>query len=106
MGTGGTGSLGGVTNSLAGGKKNVPAQFWKVILVLPAGTNDISRVSASSRAIAVMMPNNQTVNANNWGFYRTSIDAIETATGFDFLSGLPADIQSALESAVDNGPIL
>lgn len=106
LGTGGTGSLGGVTNSLAGGKINVPAQFWKVILVLPAGTNDISRVSASSRAIAVMMPNNQTVNANNWGFYRTSIDAIETATGYDFLSRLPADIQSAIESVVDNGPIL
>lgn len=106
LGTGGTGSLGGVTNSLASGRINVPSQYWKVILVIPAGTNDLTRVTTTTRTIAVMMPNTQTVNSKTWGFYRTSIDAIELATGYDFFSKLPISIQATIESVVDKGPTL
>lgn len=106
IGTGGTGSLGGVTTTIAGGRINVPARYWKVILILPAGTNDISRVTTSTRTIAVLMPNNQSVNSNTWGFYRTSIDNIESLTGYDFFSRVPVSIQSTIESVVDNGPTL
>lgn len=103
-GSGGTGSNGGVTNTIASGKINVPSHYWQIIVVLPVGSNDASRVANSTRVIAVDMPNTQTVNSQAWGTYRTSVDAIEAITGYDFLSAVPSTIQSAIESTVDNGP--
>ncbi len=103
-GQGGTGSLGGVTNTIASGKINVASRVWKVIVVLPTGSSDVNRVSSSTRVIAVDMPNVQTVNSQTWGYYRTSVDAIEAATGFNFMSNVPTSIQSIIEASVDNGP--
>lgn len=103
-GSGGTGSNGGITHTIAGGNITVPSHYWKVIVILPVGNNDVSRVSSSTRVIAVDMPNNQTVSNQSWGTYRTSVDAIETATGFDFLSNLPVAVQTTLEAMVDSGP--
>lgn len=102
-GQGGTGSNGSA-NTIAGGSINVPARVWKVILVLPTGSNDVNRVTSATRVIAVDMPNTQTVNSQPWGFYRVKVDAIETATGYDFLSAIPTNIQSVIESVVDSGP--
>jgi endonuclease G len=103
-GTGGSGSLGGTTNSIASGSINVPSHFWKVIVVLPIGTNDAARVSTSTRVIAVDMPNQQSVSAHTWGYYRTSVNAVESATGYDFLSNVSTSVQSVVEASVDNGP--
>jgi endonuclease G len=103
-GQGGSGSNGGTTNTIASGAINVPSHFWKVIVVLPVGSNDINRVSTSTRVIAVDMPNNQGVNAHTWGFYRTSVDAIESSTGYDIMNLVPTSIQGAIEAVVDNGP--
>jgi endonuclease G len=103
-GTGGSGSNGGTTNTIASGNINVPSHFWKVIVVLPNGNNDVSRVTTSTRVIAVDMPNNQNVNAHTWGYYRTSVDAIELATGYNFLSNVSTSIQNVIETQVDNGP--
>lgn len=64
LGSGGTGSNGGVTYSLAGGKITVPASTWKIVVVLPDGENDLSRVNSSTRVIAVQMPNSQSVNSH------------------------------------------
>jgi endonuclease G, mitochondrial len=103
-GTGGSGSNGGTTNTIASGNINVPSHFWKVIVVLPVGSSDVSRVTTSTRVIAVDMPNNQSVNAHTWDFYRTTTDAIETSTGYDFLSNVSTTIQSSIESTIDAGP--
>ncbi len=103
-GTGGSGYYGGTTNSVGSGHVNVPAHCWKVVVVLPVGTDDVNRVSSSTRVIAVDMPNTQTVNSQSWGAYRVSVDALEAITGYDFLSNVPASIQSAIELAADNGP--
>jgi endonuclease G len=73
-GTGGTGSNGGVTTTIAGGKVTVPAQTWKVALVIPKGDgDDIARVNASARTIAVIMPNTQGIRNVNWQSYLTSV---------------------------------
>lgn len=103
-GTGGTGSNGGVTNSIAGGAINVHSYYWKVIVVLPIGSNDVSRVTTSTRVIAVKMPNTQTVSNQAWGTYRFSVNSIESLTGYDFLSNVSTSIQSVIEASVDNGP--
>ena len=103
-GSGGTGSNGGTTSTIASGKITVPSRFYKVIVVLPTGNNDVNRVSASTRVIAVDMPNKQTVNAQPWGFYRTSVDNLESITGYNFLSNVSLSSQSTIEAIIDNGP--
>ena len=103
-GSGGTGSLGGTTTTIAGVAITVPARYWKVLVVLPVGSNDLSRVSTSTRVIAIDVPNTQAASALPWGSYRTSVDAIESSTGLDFLSLVPESVQEAVEGVVDNGP--
>ena len=103
-GQGGTGSV-GFANTVGNGVV-VPASTWKIIVVLPNGNGDLSRISTSTRVIAVLMPNNQTVSSQTWGYYRTSIDAIESLTGYNFLSNVPLTIQNTLEAKVDNGPVM
>jgi endonuclease G len=101
-GSGGTGSNGGTTFTIANGKVAVPSQVWKVVIVIPSGTNDVSRVTTSTRTIAVIMPNTQGIRTANWKNYRVSVDQVETLTGYDFFSNVPASIQNVIESVVDN----
>ena len=103
-GQGGNGHNGGTTNAIANGKVYVPAHFWKVALILPDGTNDVSRVTTATRVIAIDMPNTQSVKAHNWGYYRTSVDAIEKATGYDLLNNISVGVQAVIEEQTDNGP--
>ena len=101
-GSGGTGSNGGTTTTIANGHVAVPSQVWKVVIVLPSGTNDVSRVTTSTRTIAVIMPNTQGIRTADWKTYRVSVDQVETLTGYDFFSNVPASIQNIIESRVDN----
>lgn len=102
QGTGGTGSN-GFANTIAGGAVTVPAVTWKVVLILPAGDNDVSRVDANTRTIAVIMPNNDNVGADTWQKYLATIDQVEALTGYDLYSNVPAPVQAAIESKPDAG---
>src|SRR5690606_17474504 len=102
-GSGGTGSKGGLTQTINNGKVTVPSNIWKVVVILPEGNNDVSRVGSSTRVIAINTPNQNSVT-NDWGSYRTSVDAIEAATGYDLLSNLPDSVQTVIEARIDNGP--
>jgi endonuclease G, mitochondrial len=101
-GTGGSGSGGGTTNTIAGGKVTVPSQTWKVVIVIPSGTDDVSRVTNQTRTIAVIMPNTQGIRTTDWKTFRVSVDQVEALTGFDFFSNVPVATQAAIESVVDN----
>lgn len=101
VGVGGTGSNGGVTNTLAGGKITVPSYTWKVILVLPAGDNDVARVDNNTRTIAVIMPNADGIRPDSWQKYLATVDQVEQLTGYDFFSNVPTNIQSVIESRID-----
>jgi endonuclease G len=103
-GNGGTGTLGGVTNTIANGNIVVPSNCWKVIVIIPVGKDDVSRVTTATRVIAVDMPNTEGGIVNQWGNYRVSVDDIETATGYNFLTSLSSTLQNSLESTIDNGP--
>lgn len=105
-GKGGTGSNGGKTNTLDNGKVVVPESFWKVIVILPIGSNDITRIDAQTRVIAINVPNKESVGGTKWGDYRVNIDELENLTGYDFLSNVPSSIQKSLESRKDDGPTL
>ncbi|WP_375433667.1 DNA/RNA non-specific endonuclease [uncultured Hymenobacter sp.] len=105
-GVGGIGSNpgGAVVNTLDQGRITVPSRCWKVVVILPVGDNDVARINANTRVIAIDTPNDNSLNSN-WGTYRTTVDAIEQVTGYDILSNLPVDVQNALESRIDNGPV-
>src|SRR6185436_12923169 len=79
----------------------VPSSTWKVALVLPQGTNDISRVSCSTRTIAVIMPNTQGIRNDDWQNYLTTVDAVETLTGYDFFANVPDAIENAIEAGTN-----
>ena len=99
-GTGGTGSK-GTTNTINNGHVNVPANVWKVAVIIPAGDNDINRVSAATRIIAVNTPNINTINSD-WKKYIVTVRDIENATGYNLLSALPQNVQDAVETKRDN----
>lgn len=101
-GAGGTGSNGTAT-TIDNGKVTVLAQIWKVIIVLPEGTDDVNRLTSSTRVIAVNTPNINSVSST-WGNYRTSVNAIESITGYDLLSALPDNIEAVLQAKTDTGP--
>lgn len=103
-GTGGTGSNGGVTMTVANGHVTVPAFTWKVIIVLPVGDNDVARVNKNTRTIAVIMPNVQGIRTNDWRIYRVSVDTVEALTGFNFFSNVSVMTQNVIEKRADIVP--
>jgi DNA/RNA endonuclease G (NUC1) len=102
VGAGGTGANGGVTMTLADGRVTVPAYTWKAALVIPKDSgDDISRVSCSSRTIAIIMPNIQGIRNDPWENFLTNVDAVETLTGYDLFSSLPEPIQRCVEAGIN-----
>jgi endonuclease G len=102
-GSGGIGSIGTTAvTSINGGHVNVPSNVWKVAVILPAGTNDISRITATTRVIAVNTPNINAINSD-WSQYIVTVRDIETATGYNLLSNLPQTVQDAIEVKKDAG---
>jgi DNA/RNA endonuclease G (NUC1) len=102
-GVGGVGSASGNTvTTIANGHVTVPASTWKVVLVLSQATgDDISRVTCSSRTIAVLLPNTQGIRNTPWQNFITTVDAIEQLTGYDFYSNLPPAVQACVEGGTN-----
>jgi len=90
----------GISGYIGAGSIALPTTTWKVILVIPSGINDVSRVTDTTRLIAVVMPNQNGINTD-WRSYRVSVDSVEALTGYDFFSNVSPKIQSVIESAVD-----
>ena len=95
-GTGGTGEQGDAS-SLANGKITVPAALWKVLLIMPNGTDDLNRIGPNTQVVAVFIPNQQTVTERRWESYRLSVNELEQKTGLRFFQSLPTDVQNALK---------
>ena len=106
-GTGGTSSKGTFDNipvTLKSGEvlyMNVPSHTWKVVLAIPAGEDDFSRVDESATAIAINVPNKMGMQkTGDWDQFICTIDEIEEMTGYDFFELLPDDIENILESRI------
>ncbi len=101
-GQGGSGSNGGTTQTVAAGNVVVPSQVWKVILVLPVGSNDLDRVGKTTRTIAVIMPNAQSIGINTpWQNFRVSVRRVEQMTGLNFFSTVRPIVRQFLKVRVD-----
>jgi endonuclease G len=75
----------------------VPAKIWKVVLVLPGEDAEPRR---NTRAIAVIMPNDQSVGYD-WTKYRVSVKDVEKLTGFTFFPRIPIDVAAEIKRDVD-----
>jgi endonuclease G, mitochondrial len=84
-------------------KVTVPERCWKVVVVLKAGRNDLSRVDADTRVIAVDMPNRAGVRRDPWQKYIVTVRDVEEKTGYDFLSEVPKRVQDVIETKRDPG---
>ncbi|HEU5136962.1 MAG TPA: DNA/RNA non-specific endonuclease [Steroidobacteraceae bacterium] len=94
--TGPAGNSGTLKNE---GKIVIPTSTWKVAVILPhdqglANIDDYRDLEV----IAVNMPNQAGVRNVDWNTYRTTVDEIETLTGYDLLALLPDEIEAAVES--------
>jgi endonuclease G len=79
-----------VTYKVIGGNYvAVPTHFYKIIV-------DANNPK-SIEALAFLIPN-ENLSGHQYSEFLVSIDEIETATGLDFLSVLPASIQNSVES--------
>ena len=101
VGTGGTGDN-GFASTIDGGRVTVPAQTWKVIIILPVGDNDVARVNNNTRTIGVIMPNINSILSDSWQKYITTVDQVETLTGYNFFLNVDPAIQAMIESRLDS----
>lgn len=95
---GGYGQKGTISGNVA-----IPSRLYKIIVVTTPSTG-AAGVTSNTRVIAIDTPNSSGNRDANWGTYRTSVDAIEAKTGYNFLSNVNSSVQSVIESKVDNGP--
>ncbi|MDX2096841.1 MAG: DNA/RNA non-specific endonuclease [Leptolyngbyaceae cyanobacterium bins.59] len=101
LGQGGTGLQG---RKLTIGKKNkitVPAQVWKIVVVMEKPGLGPRNVTANTRVIAVNMPNRVGIKNKSYRDYLTTVDELEQQTGYDFLSDVPKDVQAVIEARKD-----
>jgi endonuclease G, mitochondrial len=96
-GTGGTGEKG--KRSIIGRSKvAVPEWTWKVAVVFDRVGMSLSDITGETRVIAVKMPNAQGIKERDWRDFITTIDDIESLTGYDLLSNVAPAAQTALEA--------
>jgi len=96
--SGGEGSRG----TIAQGRITVPNVTWKVVLILQNGANDLSRVNKATRAFGVIMPNGPPLTqGQQWRTYRTTVNAVELLTGYNFFSKVPVNTQEIIEQKRD-----
>ncbi len=103
-GVGGEGKE-GKTTKIADNQITVPANTWKIVLIMPKGVTSPKNITKDTRIIAIRMPNNMSVSKEDWGKYRVSVDKIEQVTGYDFFTEIPKTVQDALEAKIDEGAV-
>jgi endonuclease G, mitochondrial len=78
-------------------KVTVPHCVWKVVLVLP---REGAEPRKNTRVIAVIMPNDQSVDYN-WAKYRVTTRQVEKLTGLHFFPSVEAETRGALLDHLD-----
>jgi endonuclease G, mitochondrial len=76
----------------------VPTASYKIIVVMEAGRGSAQDISYATETVAVLLPNDASVQGRRWEQFRTSIDDLEGRTQYDFLDRVPADVQMVVES--------
>jgi endonuclease G len=84
------------------GPVEVPASTWKIVVVVPAGAGPVlARIAATTRVIAVDIPNVAGIRHDPWQKYLVSVSQLEKLTGFKFFTALRPELAVMLKSKVD-----
>ena len=87
------------------GKVSIPGYTWKIVVVVPPGPGSaLSRITASTRVIAVKVPNITGIAGTPWATYVTSVNQIQADTGFTFFTALAPEIAAVLRNVIDGAP--
>ena len=75
---------------------------WKIAVVVPPGSGTaLSRITATTRVIAVKIPNIAGVRTVPWQNYITTAGQLETDTGYTFFTELSATVAAALRTKTE-----
>ena len=92
----------GTAGTIAGGKVTVPLVTWKVVVVIPNGSNDLQRITKSTRTIGIIVPNQPPLSISSpWRNYRVTVNEVEYLTGYNFFSNIPKNTQEIIERRRD-----
>lgn len=92
----------GTARTIAGGKVTVPLATWKVVIVIPNGSNDLQRITKATRTIGIIVLNQAPININApWQNFRVSVNEVENLTGYNFFSNVPKITQELIERRKD-----
>jgi len=94
--SGPVGNMGTIGNGVV-----IPTATWKVVLILPNGANDLARIGRPTRAFGIIIPNHAINRDGVWREYRTTVDAVEYLTGYNFFSNIPINTQAIIERRRD-----
>ena len=75
----------------------VPNYYWKVLLKVKWSGSGNNKSISEAKAIGVWLPHEQ-FDKTDYSTYVTSVDQIETWTGFDFFANLPDDLEATAET--------
>jgi endonuclease G len=73
----------------------VPAYTFKVLVTTTQGAG-AAGVTKTTTPMALLVPNDSSVGSD-WADYLVSVDDVEAATGYDFLTALSTTVQDAIE---------
>ncbi len=94
---------GGFAGSTIASGVSIPGFTWKITVVVPLGAGTaLSRITATTRVIAIKIPNTAGVRSNPWQQYVTSTTQLQTDTGYTFFTDPAlAGVAAALRAQVD-----
>lgn len=93
---------GGFAGSTLASGVSIPGFVWKIAVVVPLGPGTaLSRITPSTRVIALKIPNIQGIRSTPWQNYLTSAAQLEADTGFTFFTDVPAPTASVLRTKID-----
>lgn len=95
---GASGSKGTVKNE---GRITIPTHVWKVVVVMPRDQG-LAQVDGHEdvQVLAVIMPNEPGIRENDWRGYLTTVNAVESLSGYDVLDLLADDIEHVVEAGM------
>lgn len=80
----------------------IPGFAWKIVVVVPVGPGAAAtRITASTRVIAVKIPNIAGIRGVPWQNYLVSPAQLEGDTGLAFFTDLPAAVRATLRTVID-----
>lgn len=92
-GIGGYNGSNALYNNIDNGNVTVPAKIWKVVVVMPKGANDLTRITRDATVLAVTMPNDNrlysTGGTTAWRNYLTTVATLEIEAN---ASGVPLSL--------------